>query len=481
MRTMILCFACVWVMDAPTPAKPVEFAVTPRWATGQELVYRGSVVEMRHDQGVRFTKNYRLELRTLVLNHDPREGFAEVAFMTKLSLPQGINALGGPETASLRVDVGTVDGQGRLLAASAADRPGPAVDGPTTWEASIVVESPEPRVRLNQTWSAVEDGATKRVEVLGPGNWGGVACVKVKITRQSEDWDQPRGDRAAWKCEETIWIHQRLGVAQKVERVLLRRNAAQKEPTYRLTTDFDLDSSIRYDGLFLEDRVRDIRQTRQFHEQAQQMAQQPPKNGAKAYETVLARLDQYTSRHAATPYREGLLRVRGQLLAGAQNRLSNLVVPAATEAEGLTVGKLAPDFVIRDLDGKQAVTLRSWRGRPVLMVFFQPAATSALVVLNHLQRHMGQWNEWQIQVVGLAMTDDRSAIESLRTNLNLTLPILAGKSLRRSFDVEATPSFVVLDHQGVVRAIHAGWGPETAAQLTAVLQQLKDAKPPLAP
>ena len=55
--------------------------------------------------------------------------------------------------------------------------------------------------------------------------------------------------------------------------------------------------------------------------------------------------------------------------------------------------------------------------------------------------------------------------------MRLTFPTLAGKALKFSYDVEATPRFVVVDSEGVVRGAYTGWGPEIAPALGADLKR----------
>jgi hypothetical protein len=61
--------------------------------------------------------------------------------------------------------------------------------------------------------------------------------------------------------------------------------------------------------------------------------------------------------------------------------------------------------------------------------------------------------------------------------MQVRFPTLAGKALKRSYGVESTPRFVVLDSEGVVRAAFTGWGPEIPPALTEAVRKSLPALP----
>ncbi|HEV2947972.1 MAG TPA: redoxin domain-containing protein, partial [Gemmataceae bacterium] len=137
------------------------------------------------------------------------------------------------------------------------------------------------------------------------------------------------------------------------------------------------------------------------------------------------------------------------------------------------VGYTAPDFIVPEFGGKESIRPRRWLGKPVLMVFYNPNSTTAEEVLHFAQMAAVGYRDEAI-VVGLAMSDDGEKVRKQRDELHLTIPVLNGLGLRKSYDVEATPKLMVLDSEGVVRGAYVGWGQETAGN---VLADLKRAKP----
>jgi peroxiredoxin len=465
LTTLILWSSLAAVSQA---GERTEWPLAPRLARGQELIYRGTATEQSLSRGVQFSKTYRLEARGLVL--DVKGDAVDMAFLTRLAQQHTSNDKSDSgETASLRLEVAEVDATGRL-ASQRGLLATTSLDGPSTWEAGYFIELPKAGVTIGQSWQVEQPGRpplTVRVAAAEP--LGNVTCVKLVVEQQSEEWAKPRGDTAAWRRRDTLWILPRLGVAQRVARELERRDPAHKEPSYRLVTQYDLESSLRYEGLFLEDRRREILTIRQFEDSVKSLLPKQPQNTA-AFRQIIARIDQFTEKYPATPYRDALLRTRKLALDASENKLPPQVTEAA-KAERLAVGKAAPDFLVEDLRTKESVSLRKWKGKAVLMVFFLPGSESARLFMRHIQNLADQHSDQNLVVLGFAMSDDAEKTADTVERMRLTFPTLAGRALRLSYDVDATPRFVVVDSEGVVQGAYTGWGPEIAPALGADLKK----------
>ena len=443
-----------------------EWNLAPRLARGQELVYRGTVTEQNLSRGVQFSRTYRLEVRGLVL--ELKGDAVDLAVLTRLTQQQATTAdrPNDSEPASLRFELAELDGAGRFMTNRG---PWLVPDGPATLEAGFAIEVPRTSVRVNQTWTVQEANQPPiGVKVLGLESVGNLSCVKLLVEQESPEWSNPRADVAAWRRQDTLWIAPRLGVAQRVHRTLERREAAHREPTYRLTTQYDLESSLRYDGLFLEDRRREAQAIRQFEDSIRALLPKPQQN-AGALKQLVARIDQFAEKYPATPYREALHRTRKLALDGSENRVAPQVAEVATQR--LAVGKPAPDFLVQDLRTKEAVSLRKCKGRTVLMVFYLPGSESSRLFMRYIQGLAEEHNEKDFMVLGFAMSDDVEKAAEAAERMRLTFPTLAGKSLKVSYEVEATPRFVVVDSQGIVRGMYTGWGPEMPPALTSAIRQ----------
>jgi hypothetical protein len=436
-----------------------DWPMVPRWQPGLELVYRGTVEEQSTTPGVMFKRTYTLETRLLVV--DVQRGLSRCAFLTRL-------ASGPSDQASVRLELMDVEALGRLMNPIPASPPG---EGPATWEHGFLVEVPKQALSDRTRWQTADLGLPlKHWEVIGPEPVAGIPCVKLRAVQESEDWKAPRADHAGWQLVEHVWISSRTGAAQKVQRVVQRRSPARQEPDYCLTTTYDLESMLVYDGTFLAQRRRDAEQVADLAVRLRAMKDSVRKPGAAEWKSLLERIDHVAKLPAATPYREAVGSLRALTVAASENRLP---VPSSEEvvAGRLTVGHPAPAFVIPPSGSEPTVTLQQWRGKTVLMVFFLPQSERAAELLLHLEGMQQEYKHKDFLGVALSMNDDKAGMDRLKKNLGLTVPVHAGKALRHSYEVSTTPRFVLLDNQGRVLFQAVGWGPETVYQLAQAVRR----------
>jgi hypothetical protein len=300
----------------------------------------------------------------------------------------------------------------------------------------------------------------------------GTLCVKLAGVQQSEDWDRPRGDRAAWRRRDTVWLSPRLGIACRVERVLERRDAGRQdaEPTQWGKLRYELDSSLQYSGTLADDRRQEISQAITFRESLAPLLTQPTHYGPQLA-ALVKKIDYYVEHQPPTPYREAILQVKRRAESARRGES-----PAVLPEEGpgalpttATTGALAPDFVASYLTGPGSSRPRAWLGRPVLMVFYSPTSSTAPDVLRFAQRLAVAYPQ-HVRIVGLSMSSDTAVVRSQSASLGLTFPVIDGSALRVSYGVETTPRFVLLDSANIVRGAWLGWGQETP---TEVREELK--------
>jgi hypothetical protein len=285
--------------------------------------------------------------------------------------------------------------------------------------------------------------------------------------QQSDDWDQPRADRTAWRRTDTVWVAARLGLAYRVERVIERREPLRREPTHRSTTRYELESNIQYPGQLFEDRRREIQQARGFFQTAAPLLPKAGQVGPQPFDGLLAKITFHLDNQPATPYREAILQCKRRVEAARRGEAPPSAVPTALPAvvSIATPGQVAPDSVVLDLAGKDSARLSRWLGRPLLLVFYNPTAASAEEVLRFAQSVHDTYRE-AVTVLTLAMSEDAEGIGKQRADLKLTVPVWSGKGLRVTYAVEATPKLMVLDADRVLRGSYVGWGRETPDEVT---------------
>jgi peroxiredoxin len=467
---------------AALPGPRGDWIVMPRLSRSQELVYRGSCTEEARGGRVQFVRACRLELRIFVLETPPRG--AEVALLTILrhrdARADAAPISAGPPPTSVRLERAHVNLQGRLSAAPGVNLLVP-LEGPPAVECGAFLEVPGGRLGPGTAWEVTEEGRPMQAwSVAGSEMIGGAACIKLVGVQKTDDWDRPRGDRSAWRRLDTVWLSTRLGIACRVERRIEHREAGRAESTQWSVLRYELDSSLQYPGQLGEDRKQEITQAMAFREALAPMLTRPAKYGPQLT-ALLTRINQHLDNQPPTPYREALLQVKHRTEAARRGETPPALPTESTPTLAVaTPGEVAPDFVSNDLTGSGSARLRSWQGRPVLLVFYNPTSPSAVPVLRFAQHLLDSFPH-RLAVLGMAVTEDTAAVRRQHTELRLAYPVLSGTSLSASYGLHDMPKLVLLDASQIVRGEYVGWGSGTAAEVLDDLKRWLVAPIPLPP
>lgn len=470
------------VTNRPMPTSPTPAAVrgsdavlAPRLVRGQELVYRGAFTEEATGGRVQFGRSYRFETRFFVLD-TPAKG-VELAGLTLVeskgpSVPASSNVKPEPQGAtSVRLERLNLNLQGKVSLASGGSLLVPLERFPTI-EVGAFLELPSQRKAATTGWEVAEqDRPALQWRVNGSEVVNGQTCTKVVGVQQSDDWEKPRADRSAWRRLETVWVGSRSGLVQKLERVIEHREPARREIAQRRTLRYDLESSLQYPPQLGQDRRQEITQAFAFREAAQPLIAEPARYG-KQLQMLQRKIAYHVENQPTTPYREAVQHVRRQVEAaikGEAVRETQDDVPARAVPVAVS-GELAPDFVAGPITTKESGKLSAWKGKPVLLVFYQPGSATAQELLRFAQQ-LHQMHGRQMSVVGMSVSDDATEVLRQREGLKFDFPVYRGAGMRISYGVDSTPKLVVIDGKGYIRGAYHGWGQQTAHEVTAEVRR----------
>jgi len=130
---------------------------------------------------------------------------------------------------------------------------------------------------------------------------------------------------------------------------------------------------------------------------------------------------------------------------------------SASALDRAMVGKTAPDFTLRTLDGAKSYSLSDFKGQVVVIDFWAswcaPCKRSLPKLAQIEQTHKS------VRVVSINIDDDRNNALTFFKRLNV--PILSlfdsEKKVAAKYDVPEMPSALILDKSGVVRYLHVGY------------------------
>jgi peroxiredoxin len=236
-------------------------------------------------------------------------------------------------------------------------------------------------------------------------------------------------------------------------------------------TNYDLESRVVYPGQLFEDRRREIAQCQVVAETMGSLLQSPDATAIGVWDVLLTRIAYHTDNQPATPYREALVQLKRRIETA--KRGDNVAIEGTdanlSESEAV-IDQPAPDFVATDLTSHESFRLKRLAGRPALLLFYSPASKTAEESLRLAQSLSDSFGK-SLHVVSLSVTDDVQRVLKQRQQLAVTFPVVSGVGLKRSYNVEATPRWVIIDASGFVRAAFTGWGDEVPSLVREELRQ----------
>ncbi len=140
------------------------------------------------------------------------------------------------------------------------------------------------------------------------------------------------------------------------------------------------------------------------------------------------------------------------------------------------VGRDAPDFVLKSLDGRN-LRLSEFRGQVVLVTFWARWASDSREELPALDRINTTYQRAGLVVLGVSVDEDARRAREFADAMKVRYPILLDTSpdIGRDYMLEQMPVTVLVDRSGVVRYSNVGFkrGDERAYldQIRALLRE----------
>ncbi len=468
-------------LAAPPPS---DAPLGPRLDKGLELRWAGTFTEASFRPGVRTLKNYEVETRLLVF--ESGDFGADGVLCTRVSLKPDRKPA-EPTTPVVRLDLVRVDPHGKVqILPSPADvdnptpkaRPFPAVQlqALPMSESGLFVEFPDKPAKPGLVWSR-EDGGRPIVswKIADTISLRGQLGLKVVAEQKTANYYAERVRQAEWRRQETLTVMPNNGFASKFVRVIERREPEADELAFRSVLTLELTGRMSLSGRLLQERRDEAVQAAAFTAALDRLLADGGRGGPKHFETLASRIDAYVRENGSgesLPFRESLALVKKRSLAAAKGELP----PAPTSDDGpaistnpLTIGRLIPDVTAQSLTAPGSTKLSKLQGKPVVLVYFQPAAGSAMDVLKLAEQlHKAKFAE----VVPLAIGEAADA-KRLHSVMKLTVPVYDGLGTYKVHALDATPVLIVIDAAGVIRYVARGWTDGTAEAVTKELERAK--------
>ncbi len=126
-------------------------------------------------------------------------------------------------------------------------------------------------------------------------------------------------------------------------------------------------------------------------------------------------------------------------------------------AEAPTVGAIAPDFSLTNLEG-ETVTLSQFRGRPVVINFWATWCIPCRREMPAFQEALEAHRDQDLVILAINLEEEASRVEPFVEELGLSFEILydSDGAINKSYQVTGLPRTVFVDRQGVIKYIQVG-------------------------
>jgi peroxiredoxin len=132
---------------------------------------------------------------------------------------------------------------------------------------------------------------------------------------------------------------------------------------------------------------------------------------------------------------------------------------ASSPADAPTlVGKDAPDFVLKALDGSN-LRLSEFRGQVVLINFWARWAGDSRQEMPALNRINTTYERAGLVVLGISIDEDVRRAREFAESMKVSYPLLfdPGSDIGRDYLLQKMPVTILVDRSGVVRYSHVGF------------------------
>ncbi|MGO9423787.1 MAG: TlpA family protein disulfide reductase [Steroidobacteraceae bacterium] len=149
--------------------------------------------------------------------------------------------------------------------------------------------------------------------------------------------------------------------------------------------------------------------------------------------------------------------MRSILLAGSL-ALGATGAAAAPAAAPTLVGRDAPDFALKTLDGSN-LRLSEFRGQVVLVNFWARWAGDSRQEMPALNKINATYQRAGLVVLGVSVDDDLRRAREFAGAMKVSYPIMfdTGTDLGRDYLLQKMPMTILVDRSGVVRFSHVGY------------------------
>jgi len=148
---------------------------------------------------------------------------------------------------------------------------------------------------------------------------------------------------------------------------------------------------------------------------------------------------------------------------------------ANTQSQDLNQNKLAPDFLLKDLNGN-LVALSNFRGKPVFFNYWASWCPACIQEMPLIQSTYNDWTRKGLVLLTVNSGEDAATVQGFMKKNNYTMPALLDTQsvVGTEYNIYYIPVSVFIDKNGILKSRVVGAFPDKAAlekQLASIVTQ----------
>jgi peroxiredoxin len=121
------------------------------------------------------------------------------------------------------------------------------------------------------------------------------------------------------------------------------------------------------------------------------------------------------------------------------------------QKEVVTVGEIAPNFILKDLEGNE-VELAELRGKGVFLNFWATTCPPCRDEMPYMENGYQKYEDEGIKIIAVNFDEQQLRIDKFINSIGLTFPILLdpGLQVNQLYGVRELPATFLIDENGLV-------------------------------
>ncbi len=137
--------------------------------------------------------------------------------------------------------------------------------------------------------------------------------------------------------------------------------------------------------------------------------------------------------------------------------LGLLAVPACTPSSAVSVGELAPDFTLVDLEGNQ-VSLSDFRGKTVFINFWATWCPPCRAEMPEIEAIYQEYTDKDVVVIGVDLWQSDDVVRQYIQEDGYSWTFVTDTTgvVTANYEVKAIPTSFFIDKEGIIQVVHVG-------------------------